>query len=418
MYEYGSEIEISSRIYWVKLVDMLQQNWALIETNAEDSATIYFINDASEVFDSIIYPSVQAAQEGLLDNGFVPYAERPNLQALITPPAPPFRKDDHSDEPIYSSGRFWKNVPGYKYLSEEDPFFVMCGAVIGDIAGSLYEGSFRKERPKEIILGISRFTDDTVLTCAVAEGLLRGLSLVDRLALPDSAPLQELVTREIAVAVKKYARRYPHAGYGKSFNNWVQKDTLDPYNSYGNGSAMRVSFAGWYADSLEEAQLFGKLTAQITHNHPDAIKGASVVASCIYILRSGGSKKDVAEFARKFYNLDFTLDSLRPIHGFNITCEGTVPVAIAAFLESEYFVDMIKLAISMGGDTDTLAAIAGAIGEAYYSIPQYLQVEAVKKLDDFLLESFKASTLELASQGRWQRRSVPVAEPLKCQCIW
>ena len=189
-------------------------------------------------------------------------------------------------------------------------------------------------------------------------------------------------------------------------------DSLEPYNSYGNGSAMRVSFAGWCATSLEEAMLLGKLSAQPTHNHPLAVKGAQVVAGCIYLLKTGADKRGILSFAQQYYNLDFTLDALRPIHSNNVTCEGTVPVAIVAFLESDNFENVINLAISMGGDTDTLAAIAGSIGEAYYAVPDYLQRKAVDRLDTRLLSAFKAATAKLTEAGLWQRRTVMSAPPL------
>jgi ADP-ribosylglycohydrolase len=281
--------------------------------------------------------------------------------------------------------------------------FVMMGAVIGDIAGSGYEGKYIKELPDLLITERDRFTDDSVMTCAVAEGIIVGLSEVNRAKLPHDPASQKAVEYEIAATVKKFAKRYPQAGYGSLFKQWVADDSDRPYNSYGNGSAMRVSYAGWYAKSLEEAQLLAKLSAQITHNHPQAIEGAIVVASCIYMLKTGAGKKEVEIFARRFYNLDFTLDAIRPIHRFNIACAGTVPVAIAAFLESDSFENMIKLAISLGGDTDTIAAIAGSIGEAFYIIPHELKQRAYEKLDYRLILTFEYSTQLLHDElAQWK----------------
>lgn len=318
---------------------------------------------------------------------------------------------------MYSFGRFWKKLLKFYGYPKSDPFFAMCGAVIGDIAGSKYEGCNIKELPQELIDSDCYFTDDTILTCAVAEGLLQGVALINRAELPNSLQMQRTVTRETAIAIKKYALLYPHGGYGRAFEKWMHSDSLEPYNSYGNGSAMRVAFAGWYAISLDEAMLLGRLSAHTTHNHPLGVKGAEVVAGCIYILKTGGNKWDVLNYVQQYYNLDFTLDALRPIHSFNITCEGTVPVALAVFLESDCFVHMIKLAISMGGDVDTIAAIAGSIGGAYYSIPKYLQQRAVEKLDGYLLASFRASTTKLIEGNQWQRNEVVEDTPLKCKCV-
>lgn len=411
-------IEISSNDYWFKVVDMLQVNWALIEKNVHGAATIYFIHEDSGIFDTISYSLVELAQDGLKRNGFTRYIDDIEAQGFFIPPSPPFRHATYTNGNIYSSGRFWKKLPQAYSYPDNDPFFAMCGAVIGDIAGSTYEGKYIKELPEELIEKRSRFTDDTILTCAVAEGLLQGLSLVERSQLSSSSQMQGIVTQKIALTIKKYARLYPHGGYGSAFKSWVHSDLLEPYNSYGNGSAMRVSFAGWYANSLEEAMLLGRLTAQTTHNHPLGIKGAEVVAACIYILKTGGGKKDILQFATQYYNLDFTLDALRPIHSFNVTCDGTVPTAIVIFLESNCFVNLIKLAISMGGDVDTIAAIAGSIGEAYYSVPENLQLKAIAKLDAHLLDSFRASTVKLIEANQWKRNSVVMDAPLKRKWTW
>jgi len=411
----SSPIEIASRNFWYKIIGMLHQDWALVDAHDDTTATVYFLNDCSEVFDQVTFPSKAEAVNGLSENGFS-LATQSDFFVNRTP-QPPFAlcgKFHYHYRPMYSSGKYWKDLPeGYGYNPATNPHFVMSGTVIGDIAGSVYEGSFLKRIPKKLLTADCRFTDDTVLTCAVAVGLITALSSTDREALANSTELQEAATRTIALTVKEYARDYLHAGYGKSFSRWVGSDSLEPYNSYGNGVAMRVSFAGWYATSLEEAQLFAKLSAQITHNHPQAIKGASVVAACIYILKSGGNKEDVLQFARKHYNLDFTLDALRPIHSSNITCEGTVPVAIMLFLESYCFKHIIELAISMGGDVDTLAAIAGSIGEAFYTIPDELQHPILKILDAKLLASFQKATTELDSKKLWIRGRKDMEYPFK-----
>lgn len=409
-------INIRSRDYWIKVVDFLQCNWALVDEDANSGATIFFMHELSGVFDTLTYPTKPEAELALRRNGFERIEESPYEDWRLAAPKPPFKPDQHPNGRIYSSGRFWRGLPSTASPSEGRLFGI--GVAIGDMAGSCFEKTYIKELPVTLITGASRFTDDTVLTCAVAEGLKKVLLATDRSALRSSATVREEAVRTIAAEIREYALRYPHAGFGRSFKDWLRRADLAPYNSFGNGAAMRVSFAGWCAKDLEEARLFGELTSRTTHDHPEAVKGASVVAACIYILKSGGSKKDVVEYARRCYDLSFTLDALRPIHSFNVTCAGTVPVSIVSFLESTDFCHMIRLAVSMGGDTDTLAAIAGAIGEAYYSIPDELQETCVRKLDPCLLRSFRDSTSFLSKQGSWTFQQNPNAEPMQCRCLW
>jgi ADP-ribosylglycohydrolase len=211
--------------------------------------------------------------------------------------------------------------------------------------------------------------------------------------------MQDIVEKEIALSVKQFARKYPHAGYGHNFKEWLRSDSLESYGSFGNGSAMRVSFAGWYASSLEEAQLLAHLSARITHSHELGIKGAVVVASCIYLLKTGHNKEDIRKYVSEYYNIDFTLDEIRPSYSFDVTCEGSVPQAIVAFLENEDFENVIKAAISIGGDSDTIAAIAGSIAELYYPVPGELTGRAIHKLDNDLKFAVKTITEVLLVDG-------------------
>ncbi|GHS94613.1 hydrolase [Synergistales bacterium] len=261
--------------------------------------------------------------------------------------------------------------------------FCMVGAMIGDISGSRYEFLERKIRrkPESLIGAPDFFTDDTVLTYAVAMGIWKGMQKIDRASLLTDTDAQSAVENEIARSLKNYARRYPKAGYGGRFREWVNGDSMEPYNSFGNGSAMRVSFAGWYARSLEEALTLAKLSARVTHSHEFGIKGAEAVAGCIYLLRTAHGKEEVRAYASKYYDLDFTLEEIRPTYAFDETCEGSVPQAIAAFLENDSFEDVIRSAIYVGGDSDTIAAIAGSIAEACYDIPNDLIERATSKLD-------------------------------------
>ena len=259
----------------------------------------------------------------------------------------------------------------------------LLGAVIGDISGSWYEFREFKKRPATLVTQRDFFTDDSVLTLAVAEGMMNGFEKVDRARLQDE-DVQAAFRLEIVKSICEFAHRYPDAGYGNTFLRWYaeayKRQVYEPYNSWGNGSAMRASFAGWAAQSLEEALLLGKLSAEVTHNHPEGIKGAQAIAAGIYLLRSGKSKADVREYLSQMYDLNFTLDEIRPTYRFEVSCQKSVPQAINAFLEAEDFEDTLKNALSLGGDADTLAAMAGSLAEACYPIPTDLEDRAWAKL--------------------------------------
>ena len=259
----------------------------------------------------------------------------------------------------------------------------LLGAVIGDISGSWYEFRGYKQRPDTLVTQRDFFTDDSVLTLAVAEGMMNGFEKVDRARLQDE-DVQAAFRLEIVKSICEFAHRYPDAGYGNTFIRWYaeayKRQVYEPYNSWGNGSAMRASFAGWAAQSLEEALLLGKLSAEVTHNHPEGIKGAQAIAAGIYLLRSGKSKADVREYLSQMYDLNFTLDEIRPSYHFEVSCQKSVPQAINAFLEAEDFEDTLKNALSLGGDADTLAAMAGSLAEACYPIPTDLEERAWAKL--------------------------------------
>ena len=246
----------------------------------------------------------------------------------------------------------------------------MLGAIAGDVIGSVYEGRGRwlEERTLHFqpLFGEKcRFTDDTVLTAAVAEHLL------------DQTDLTQ--------AFKKYYALYPAAGYGGTFRKWAASESPAPYFSFGNGSAMRVSPVGYAYDSLDEVLLHAKRTAAVTHNHPEGIKGAQATAAAIFLARQGSSKAELREFLEsKFqYDLRPSVEELRPTFGFDATCQGTVPPALIAFFDSVDFESAVRLAISLGGDCDTLAAIAGSVAEAYYQgVPALIRDEMVSRLDE------------------------------------
>ena len=260
----------------------------------------------------------------------------------------------------------------------------MYGAILGDIIGSPFEFD-RGDKTKDFKLFSRRshFTDDSVMTLAVCEALLK---------VGQDATVKEIEDAVIS-SMQSWGRRYPHAGYGGYFRRWLTACHPEPYNSFGNGSAMRVSAAGWLYDSLEKTRTVAKATANVTHNHPEGIKGAEATASAIFMARNGSSKKEIKKYIENefHYDLNRTLDEIRPSYHMDETCQKTVPEAIIAFLEAKDFEDAIRNAVSLGGDTDTLGAITGSIAEAYYGIPEWLMTECRKRtnkdmrvvLDDF-----------------------------------
>lgn len=250
----------------------------------------------------------------------------------------------------------------------------MIGAIIGDYIGSIYEWNNIKTTDFPLFSPGCRFTDDSVMSVAVADALMHGT--------------------DIAAALRKYGRMYPGAGYGSRFSYWLTSDDEGDYGSFGNGSAMRVSAAGWIAASLEEALELARRTALPTHSHPEGVRGAQVVAGCIWLLRRGHSKQRLRDWVTaQGYSLDFTLDEIRPGYQFDVTCQGSVPQAIQAFLEAGSFEEAIRLAISIGGDSDTIACIAGALAEACYGVPDELLQPVVRALPEALyapLAAFEA----------------------------
>lgn len=254
----------------------------------------------------------------------------------------------------------------------------MLGAIIGDVVGSIYEFNNHRSKEFDIYTTSMDFTDDTVMTAAVAEWLM----LTDR----SMAKLEDTMVY--------WGKQYGGAGYGNRFYCWLflpralgYGDKRVPYNSFGNGSAMRVSAVGWMFDSLEETEEWAKRSAEITHNHPEGIKGAQATAAAIFMARTGVTKEQIKAYVEQKYGYDLsrTCDEIRPVYQFNETCQGTVPEAIIAFLESTDFEDAIRTAVSLGGDSDTLACITGGIAEAYYrEIPNWMVKGVWGKLDEDL----------------------------------
>ena len=250
----------------------------------------------------------------------------------------------------------------------------MYGAILGDIIGSPFEFD-RGDKTKDFKLFSRRshFTDDSVMTLAACEALLK---------VGQDATVKEIEDAVIS-SMQSWGRRYPHEGYGGYFRRWLTARHPEPYNSFGNGSAMRVSAAGWLYDSLEKTRVVAKATANVTHNHPEGIKGAEATASAIFMARNGSSKEEIKKYIENefHYDLNRTLDEIRPSFHMDETCQKTVPEAIIAFLEAKDFEDAIRNAVSLGGDTDTLGAITGSIAEAYFGISETLISECRNRIN-------------------------------------
>jgi ADP-ribosylglycohydrolase len=252
----------------------------------------------------------------------------------------------------------------------------MIGAIAGDIIGSIYEGRPIKTTDFPLFGPNSRFTDDTVLTVATAEALL--------------------TDQHYERQYRAYGRQYPHAGYGGSFIHWIFDEKAGPYNSWGNGSAMRVSPIGWAFDSVDEVLAEAERSAAVTHNHPEGIKGAQATALAVFRARTGCNKPAIKqEIEQRFgYDLSRRLDAIRPVYGFDVSCQGSVPEAIIAFLEGDDAAQTIRLAVSLGGDSDTLACIAGGIAEAFFQgLPAEIVTEVHRRLPAQFLEVIDAFTI-------------------------
>jgi len=243
----------------------------------------------------------------------------------------------------------------------------MLGAIAGDIIGSVHEFRGTKSADFPLFVPESRFTDDSVLAIAVADCLMTGKNYLD--------------------AFHEYFMEYPNAGYGLRFFHWASAGRRDAYNSFGNGSAMRVAAVGYAFNTMNEVLAEAARSAEVTHNHPEGIKGAQATAAAIFMARQGASKHQIRDSisATFGYDLSQSVDEIRPAYEFDVTCQGTMPAAMAAFLGSENYEDAVRQAISLGGDADTLACITGGIAEAHYGgVPPAIADRALQHLDDRL----------------------------------
>ncbi len=251
----------------------------------------------------------------------------------------------------------------------------MLGAAIGDIAGSRFEFANYRKKDFVIFSRKSFFTDDTVMTLAVAKAILNCDGDFSNLSSEAVRCMQEL------------GRPYPECGYGGRFLLWMYGNAK-PYRSFGNGAAMRVSACGWAGKDLDEVKELSRKVTVVSHDHPEGIKGAEAAAVCVYMARNGASKEEIRRAVEgEYYRLDFTIDEIRPTYSFNEICQSTVPQAIEAFLEAESFEDAIRTAVSVGGDSDTIAAITGSIAEAYFGVNEDFRQKALSYLDPWMRET-------------------------------
>lgn len=254
----------------------------------------------------------------------------------------------------------------------------MFGAIIGDIVGSRFEFNNYKNKNFNLFDNKCRYTDDTVMTLAICKALMECNGNYNILAETTIKCMQEL------------GSIFTNAGYGEMFYNWLKSRNPKPYNSLGNGAAMRVSSIAYEADTIEQVKKLSNIVTSVTHNHSEGLKGAEATAISIYLARTGKSKEEIKKYIQNnYYNINFTIDEIREIYTFNETCQETVPQALECFFESDSFEDAIRIAVSLGGDSDTIGAITGSIAEAYYGIPSHIKEKAISYLDDNLYNIIK-----------------------------
>ena len=254
----------------------------------------------------------------------------------------------------------------------------MLGAIVGDIVGSVYEHNNHRSKLFPLFRATSHFTDDSILTIATADALM--------------------TDQDFASKYRSYGAKYP-AGYGGMFRHWIHDVSAGPYNSFGNGSAMRVSPAAWAFDTEEEVLAMAEASAQVTHNHPEGVKGAQATALAILWARQGKTREQIVSDVEATFGYDIStpVDEIREFYEFDVTCQGTVPEALRCFLEADGFEDTIRNAISIGGDSDTLAAIAGSIAEAKWGVPEEIERETLKRMSADLLNVFQAFSARVST---------------------
>lgn len=258
----------------------------------------------------------------------------------------------------------------------------MIGAIIGDIVGSRFEFNNYRSKDFELFTEDCKVTDDSIMSLAVAKAIMETEKVKKSFIAEYDSDYYLLIENMTVKYMQEIGRKYPDCGYGGMFLQWMFSDNPKPYGSFGNGAAMRISPVGFFVRTVIEANSLSEAVTRVTHNHAEGIKGAEAVTKAIFMARRGLSKADIHNYiSRSYYPLNFTIDEIRDTYSFNETCQETVPQAIEAFLESTSFEDAIRMAISLGGDSDTLAAITGSIAEAYYGVPEEIKVKALSYLD-------------------------------------
>jgi type I restriction enzyme M protein len=268
----------------------------------------------------------------------------------------------------------------------------MLGAIIGDIVGSRFEWHNHKDKHFELFTEDCRMTDDSIMTLAVAKALMETEKAMESVAngQEQNNEYYILLEKMSIQYMQAFGRRSPDCGFSRAFFQWIVSDNPQPYNSFGNGAAMRISPVAYVGRTQKEIQRLSKTVTGVSHNHPKGLKGAEATATATFMASSGSSKDEIRNrIAENYYPLDFTLDGIRDSYRFTTDCQATVPQAIAAFLESTSFEDAIRNAVSLGGDSDTLAAIAGAIAEAHYGIPEDIKKRALSYFDDEMLPVYE-----------------------------
>lgn len=251
----------------------------------------------------------------------------------------------------------------------------MYGAILGDIVGSRFEFHNYKEKDFELFTYDCEFTDDTVMTIAVEKALM------------ESGYKYWNLSKKARDCLRKYGRKYPNLSYGANFKGWLLENGQKSTNSYGNGATMRVSGIGWIATDLNQVKRMSRIVTNVSHSHLEAIKGAAAIASCIYLAKTKHSKDEIRSYIENnYYAMNFTIQKIRKTYSYNVSCQGSAPQAIECFLESTDFEDALRNAISIGGDSDTIGAMTGAIAEAYYGIPSWMADKAKKYLPDELIQ--------------------------------
>jgi len=277
----------------------------------------------------------------------------------------------------------------------------MIGAIIGDIVGSRFEFNNNRSKKFELFSDECRITDDSILTLAIAKAIMESEKIL-KLSLASHFSNEEyskILSKMSIKYLQELGNKYPHSGYGGMFKRWLyHKDPL-PYNSYGNGAAMRISPVGYFARTIDDVYTLSKCVTGVSHNHEEGLKGAEAIALSIFLSRCGLHKHEIKQkIEDKYYNLDFTIDEIRDDYKFSATCQKSVPQAIVAFLESVSFEDAIRTAISLGGDSDTIAAITGSIAQAFYGVPKNIEQQALTFLDKELREIYDHWILFMANK--------------------